>query len=71
MSMGWSVIAVFVVFCIANVVWMAHCAVHTQAMLAAQGEQDWFIDSLVWVNRQLTGKPPRQGKAVVDQPPRT
>jgi hypothetical protein len=40
-------------------------------MLAAHGEQDWFIDALVWVNRQLTGKPPRHDKAVVDQPPRT
>jgi hypothetical protein len=28
-------------------------------MLASHGEQDWLVDALVWINRQLTGKPPR------------
>jgi len=56
-------------FFIATVIWTAHCAVHTQAMLARHGEQDWLVDAFVWINRLLTGKPPRQSKATINQPP--
>jgi hypothetical protein len=29
-------------------------------MLAAHHERDGLVDAFVWINRQLTGKPPRQ-----------
>ncbi len=59
MSQGWPVLLGFAALCVAAIVSMAHLAVHTQAKLAAHGEHDRFIDALVWLNRQLTGKPAR------------
>jgi hypothetical protein len=58
-TQGWPVVLGFTALCIAAIIWMAHLSVHTQAKLAAHGEQDKFVDALVWLNRQLTGKPAR------------
>jgi hypothetical protein len=52
-------VVLFWTFIAGTVVWMAHAAVHTQAMLARHNEQDWLVDALVWINRKLTGKPER------------
>jgi hypothetical protein len=59
-SQGWPVLFVSAVFCVGMIVWIARSAVHTQAMLASHHEQDWVVDAFVWINRQLTGRPPRQ-----------
>jgi hypothetical protein len=56
---GWSVFFVCALLFVATVVWIARCAVHTQAMLAAHHEKDWLIDAFVWIDRRLTGQPPR------------
>jgi hypothetical protein len=57
---GWSVLIFSLAFCIAMILWIARSAVHTQAMLAAHHEHDWLVDAFVWINRQITGKPPRR-----------
>jgi hypothetical protein len=59
-SEGWPVLIFSAAFSIAMIVWIARCAVHTQAMLAAHHERDWLVDAFVWINRQLTGKPARR-----------
>jgi len=59
MSEGWPVLLFTAVFSVAMIVWIARSAVHTQAMLAAHHERDWLVDAFVWINRQLTGRPPR------------
>jgi hypothetical protein len=68
---GWSVLYVTGALALAAVIWTAHLAVHTQAKLAARGEHDGLIDGLVWINRKLTGKPPRQSKPPLTPPPQT
>jgi len=60
LDQGWPVLFVSVAFCVGMIVWIARCAVHTQAMLAAHNERDWVVDAFVWINRQLTGRPARQ-----------
>jgi hypothetical protein len=60
MPEGVSVLIFSAVFCVVMIIWIARCAVHTQAMLAAHQEHDWLVDTFVWINRQLTGRPRRQ-----------
>ena len=56
---NWAIFLLIGPMSIATIVWMARAAVHTQAKLAAHNEHDGLIDALVWLNRQLTGKPAR------------
>lgn len=57
MELTWPQFAGFIVFLLGTLVIMARLAVHTQARLARQKERDGVIDALVWINRQLTGRP--------------
>jgi hypothetical protein len=69
MSQNWPVLLFSLAFFAAGMLWIAHFAPQTQAMLARHGEQDGIVDAFVWLNRLITRKPRRPGKPTVNPPP--